>query len=131
MHLKVKELCGDATQESKQGTTIRQFKTGATRDTDGGKLHIVGYYSPLVMERFSQYMLRHETQSDGKMREPGNWKKGIPQDAYLDSLVRHVLDVWLEQETGSGSREGAEEALCGILFNAQGLLHERLKKKAP
>ena len=116
MHLKVKEL-------------IRQFETGATRDTDEGKLHIVGYYSPLVVKRFSEYMLKHEIQSDGNAREPGNWKKGISKDAYLDSLIRHVLDLWLEHEIGGGSREGVEEALCGVIFNVQGYLHEVLKEK--
>jgi hypothetical protein len=40
-----------------------------------------------------------------------------------------MLDLWMLHR-GYDSREpDIEEALCGILFNIQGYLHEVLKKK--
>ena len=105
---------------------MRTFDTGATRDTINKKLQLSGYLSPLVLKRFGQYMLRHQQLPDGTQRASDNWKRGIPKDVYLDSLIRHVLDIWLEHE-GAPSRDGVEEALMGALFNIQGYAHEHLK----
>lgn len=104
---------------------MRTFDTGATRDGDEGKPSYVGYLSPLALRVYGQYMLRHQQQADGTRRSADNWKRGIPRDSYLDSLVRHVLDLWLEHE-GYTSRDGIEDALCAVIFNAQGYLHEHL-----
>lgn len=108
---------------------IRQFNTGATRDTDEGKYDYEGFLSPLVIERFGQYMNKHRKQSDGSLRDSDNWQKGIPFDAYMKSAWRHFIDWWKEHRR-FGSREGIEDALCALLFNVQGYLHEYLKKKA-
>lgn len=105
---------------------MRKFETGATRDTAEGKPDYMGYMSPLVVRRFGEYMLKHQTQADGALRSSDNWKKGIPLDAYMSSAGRHFVDWWLEHE-GHESREGLEEALCALLFNVQGYLHELLK----
>jgi len=107
---------------------IRQFKTGATRDTEEGKYDFEGFLSPLVLERFGEYMHKHRKQADGKLRDSDNWQKGIPQDAYIKSGFRHFMDWWKEHR-GYGSREGLEDALCALLFNVQGYLHEHLKDK--
>ena len=107
---------------------IREFDTGATRDTAEGKHEFVGYLSPLVIKRFGEYMTKHRIQPDGSTRAADNWKKGIPREAYLDSMFRHVLDLWLHaQGHGEEAREDLQEALCAIIFNAQGYLHEELK----
>jgi len=108
---------------------VRQFSTGATRDTDEGKYDYEGFLSPLVIERFGQYMNKHRKQSDGNLRDSDNWQKGIPQDAYIKSAWRHFMDWWKEHR-GYGSREGLEDALCALLFNVQGYLHEHLKRKS-
>lgn len=105
---------------------MRKFKTGATRDDAAQKPDYTGYLSPLVLERFGAYMLKHQRQADGKTRPSDNWKKGMPRRVYFSSLWRHILDIHMEME-GYKSRDGIEDALCAILFNAQGLLHE-LKK---
>ena len=107
---------------------IRVFNTGATRDTDEGKHDYEGFLSPLVMRRFGEYMNKHRKQSDGSLRDSDNWQKGIPKDAYIKSAFRHFLDWWLEHRGYSG-RENIEEALCALLFNVQGYLHEHLKQK--
>lgn len=107
---------------------MRTFDTGATRDTDHNKIDPEGFLSPLVMIRFSEYMLKHQKQADGSIRPSDNWQKGIPFDAYMKSGFRHFIDWWLEHR-GHNSREGLEEAICALIFNAQGYLHEVLKEK--
>lgn len=110
-----------------EAVPVRKFESGATRDTDFGKPDYSGFLSPIVIARFGEYMNKHRKQTDGSMRASDNWKKGIPKTEYLKSLWRHLEDVWLDLE-GWGSRDGIEDALCGVLFNAQGLLHETLKE---
>lgn len=114
---------------------MREFTTGATRDDAQTKPDYRGFISPAVLKRYGEYMLSHQIQADGKLRDSDNWKKGIPQKEYLSSLLRHVVDVWALIERGpnypvpisNGTYEGAvQDPLCAILFNAQGLLHERL-----
>jgi hypothetical protein len=107
---------------------MRKFNTGATRDTDIGKYDYEGFYSPLVIKRFGQYMDKHRKQADGKLRDSDNWQRGIPKDAYIKSAWRHFLDWWMEHR-GYKSREGIEDALCALLFNVQGYLFEILKEK--
>ena len=106
----------------------RQFDTGATRDTDVGKYDYEGFYNPLVIERFGQYMNKHRTQSDGNLRDSDNWQKGIPLNAYMKSGFRHFFDWW-KQHRGYKGQDTLEESLCALIFNAQGYLFEILKKK--
>lgn len=101
---------------------VRQFDTGATRDDLTSKPDYEGYLSPLVIERFGQYMLAHQETPTGR-RASDNWQLGIPKDEYMKSLLRHVVAVWLAHRRGWAD----EEALCAILFNTQGYLHETLK----
>ena len=107
---------------------VRKFTTGATRDTDEGKYDYEGFLCPLVLRRFGEYMNKHRKQSDGSLRDSDNWQKGIPKEAYIKSCWRHFHDWWMEHR-GYASREGLEDALCAILFNVMGYLHEILKAK--
>lgn len=102
----------------------RYFETGAYRDTDVGKNDYEGYLSPAVIRRFGDYMTKHRVQSDGTVRESDNWQKGIPQNQYMKSMWRHFLDVWTLHRNGGDP----QEALCALLFNVMGYLHEELKK---
>jgi hypothetical protein len=102
---------------------MRTFETGATRDTDEGKLHLKDYLSPTALLRYGEYMRQHGPVIDGTP-QPDNWKKGIPIDAYMDSLVRHVLALWKQYDT-SGTID--QDAACAVLFNTFGLLHETVK----
>ena len=106
---------------------MRKFKTGATRDEEKDKLDYEGFLSPIVLERYAQYMHKHRYQADGKLRDSDNWQKGIPKDVYMKSLWRHFMDLWTEHRGGK-SRDGIEDALCGILFNVMGYLYEHLKE---
>ena len=107
---------------------IRKFNTGATRDIDKDKLDYEGFISPIVLKRYAEYMNKHRIQSNGKFRESDNWQKGIPKNAYMKSLLRHVMDLWLEHR-GYKSRDGIEDALCGIIFNSMGYLFELIKNE--
>lgn len=111
-------------------TEPRVFETGATRDGETGKLEYFGFVSPIALKRYCEYMHSHRTQSDGKLRSSRNWRKGIPLEAYEESLGRHVVDTVLHLEGFSGeASEPLEEAICGIIFNAMGLLHEIVLKR--
>ena len=112
-------------ERAKDMPALRTFETGATRDTDDGKHDYEGYLSPLVIQRFGEYMTKHRIQVDGAVRDSDNWQKGIPPDAYIKSAFRHFVDWWLWHR-GSKGKELLEEALCGLLFNVAGYLHERL-----
>ena len=112
-------------KKSNKNNNVRKFKTGATRDTDCGKLDYEGFLSPLVLERYAQYMNKHRTQSDGTLREADNWQKGIPLNVYMKSMWRHFMDVWKSHRKNKLD----EEALCALLFNVMGMLHEQIKNK--
>lgn len=112
-------------------STMREFETGATRDSDDTKLDYEGFLSPLVLKRFAEYMHTHRIQRDGKLRDSDNWQKGIPKDAYAKSLMRHLMDFWLihRNHPEQAVDKDIEVVLCAILFNVQGYLYETLKDK--
>lgn len=112
---------------------LRQFSTGATRDTAEGKLDYVRALSPIVLERYVQYLAKHREQPDGSLRDFDNWKKGLPIDESLSSLGRHLIDVWkMLQGFKAFDNHGEcniDDTLCAIIFNASTMLHERLIKQ--
>lgn len=110
---------------------IRKFETGATRDANNNKLSYEGFFSPIVLQAFAEYMHKHRSMPDGSFREPDNWQKTYGENHYatcMDSLLRHVMDLWLEHR-GFKSREGVEDALCGILFNTMAYYYKLLIDK--
>lgn len=113
---------------------IRTFDTGATRDVDVGKLDYEGFLSPIVLERYAQYLHKHRIQSDGNLRDADNWQKGIPIKQYMKSKVRHLVFSWLLHRgfpaiDDKGNKVDLEESLCAELFNTMGYLLEILKGK--
>jgi len=110
---------------------MREFETGATRDTDEGKLDYEGFLSPLVLYRYAEYMHKHRIQADGKLRDSDNWQKGIPIDAYMKSMWRHFFDVWAlhRDKEWVATEKNQEEALCALMFNVAGMLHEVLRNR--
>lgn len=107
---------------------MRQFATGATRDSADDKFDYEGFIDPLVLEEFGKYMHKHRFQADGNMRDSDNWQKGIPKDAYMKSGLRHLHDWW-KQHRGHAGADTLEGSLCAVLFNTMGYLHEVLKEK--
>lgn len=116
---------------------MRTFDTGATRDNDDTKFDYEGFLSPLALYRYAQYMTKHRRQADGSLRASDNWQKGIPVKAYCKSLWRHFFDVWATLRGWSscvGQSENPEptsleDSLCGLIFNASGMLHEVVKAR--
>jgi len=112
---------------------IRNFDSGATRDTVEGKLDYVKALCPLVLRRYVQYLDKHRLQSNGSMRDFDNWKKGIPREIYHSSKGRHFFADWLLEEgykvSDNHGPVDEEEALCGELFNTMGKLREILRAK--
>lgn len=108
-----------------QPATVRTFATGATRDTDTDKPDYEGFLSPLVIAAFGRYMHANRKQADGKLRDSDNWQKGIELNVYMKSAWRHFMEWWTAHRAG----QDTESAICALLFNAMGYLHEYLKAK--
>jgi len=119
-----------------QKSKLRSFDTGATRDSEEGKLDFEGFLSPLALEAYARYMDRHRKQTDGSLRDSDNWQAGMDKSVYLKSLWRHFFAAWKIHRGGRivDERDGhdvtVQEALCGVLFNAFGYLHEMLKENS-
>lgn len=111
---------------------MREFSTGATRDDDTNKLDYEGFLSPVVLERYAQYMHENRLQADGKLRASDNWQRGIPRDQYMKSMLRHLMEVWRlhrgydELKMDNVRKDPLGTALCALLFNVMGYLHEAL-----
>jgi hypothetical protein len=76
-------------------------------------------------------MLKHQVQEDGNVRDADNWQIGIPKSSYIDSLIRHLVDVWGIHRGHwaiSDNGEDIENLLCACMFNCMGMLHEILKE---
>lgn len=104
---------------------MREFPTGATRDTLTDKLNYKGFRSPHADRAYAEYMHGHRSQPNGEMREADNWKKGMPIDVYAESLLRHIAELHYLYET-SNDYAKTKEKLCAVLFNANGWLHTLL-----
>jgi len=106
---------------------VRQFEGGASRDTDDNKSDPEGCFHPLVIREVAEYMKKHSYLPDGTRRPADNWQHGMPRAVWRKSLERHWLDVRLHDKGhGDKAREPIIEALCAVIFNAQGRLLEEL-----
>jgi hypothetical protein len=106
---------------------VRQFSSGATRDTDDTKADPEGCFHPLVIKAVSDYMAKHSYLPNGTRRPADNWQKGMPRAQWRKSLERHWLDARLHDKGfPDQARETMVDALCAIIFNAQGRLLEEL-----
>lgn len=107
---------------------MREFDTGATRDSDHDKLDFEGFLSPLAVEAYAKYLNAHRVQANGHLRDSDNWQKGIPFAVYMKSLWRHFHAMWKLHRMMVWGRPVAEadldEAIGGVLFNAFGYWHE-------
>jgi hypothetical protein len=116
-----------AVKEDKAQDKGRTFASGATRDTANGKLELHRYFSPKCVRRFAEYMQQHQIDSNGNYRPGNNWQKGMPREVFVASMFRHFLEVWERwDDIGGLDNPTTEDALCAIIFNAQGLLLELL-----
>ena len=118
---------------------MREFTTGATRDSEDGKADYEGFLSPFVIEVYGKYMHQHRIQADGKLRDSDNWQKGFGEhhcDVCMKSLWRHFLDMWFIHRGHKrfDKKDGHEvtliEATCAILFNVMAYMHIYMEKQA-
>lgn len=107
---------------------MRTFASGATRNLDNEKYDYEGFLSPLVLERYGEYMHKHRHLPDGTLRESDNWQLGIEKKAYISSMWRHLIELW-KGHRKYDVKEPMEESLCALIFNASGYLHELMKEK--
>lgn len=108
------------------GDAARVFESGASRNSDEGKLDFEGFLSPTVLKAYAEYMNENTYLENGTRRDSDNWQKGIPIDAYMKSMFRHFFDTW-STHRGIETPETQKQNLCGLLFNVMGMLHETLK----
>lgn len=108
---------------------VRTFNTGATRDSDENKFDYEGFLSPLVLERFAEYMYKNRVQPDGTLRDSDNWQKGIPIEQYMKSKFRHFMTTWKWHRKGIHNNGRMLDSLCAELFNTMGIMFEILKKE--
>ena len=110
---------------------MRTFETGATRDSEVEKLDYEGFLSPVVLTAYAEYMHRNRLQSDGSLRSADNWQKGMPLPVYMKSAWRHFHDVWTLHRSANNQQDALVRALCALLFNVMGYLHEILITRGP
>lgn len=130
-------LCGPVVSIDVTGVQtdnkMRDFQTGATRSSDAGRYDPEGFLSPIALERFCEYMNKHRVQADGGLRDSDNWQKGMPLATYMKGMWRHFLHLWQRHRgwtvTDAKAAADAEEDLCALMFNVQGMLHEMVKAR--
>lgn len=116
---------------------IRKFESGATRDTETGKLDYEAFMSPLVIQAYARYLHKHRFQSDGNIRDGDNWQKMFGDKHYdvcIKSLFRHFMDAWLIHDgfmprIEKGEVVTIDDALAGIIFNAMAYWFKILKDR--
>lgn len=122
------------TRNHELGPIVREFDTGAKRSADADRIDPEGFLSPLVIQRFSDYLHKHRRMDDGSWRESDNWQKGMPRQTYMKGAWRHLLHWWTRHRgfvvSDPKAAADIEEDLCALLFNASGYLHELLKERA-
>jgi len=113
---------------------VRVFETGASRNGADHKHDYEGFLSIIALRAYGRYMHGHRHLANGELRDSDNWQHGIPTDVYVKSLLRHTFDVWEIHRTGvdaivdfDDNLTDLEHSLCGVIFNAFGLLHETLQ----
>lgn len=130
---RIKSLLDPAPRPVESTEQVRTFQTGADRDGNVDRKHdYEGFLSPYAIRAFGAYMHKHRTRRDGTLRDADNWQHGIPSHVYMQSAWRHFMDWWclhrgMDVDDFDGNEVDLESALCGLLFNVQGYLHEHMK----
>jgi hypothetical protein len=112
---------------------MRTFETGATRDGNVSKIDYEAHLCPETLHAYCEFLHAHRALPDGSRRDADNWQKGMEPDVWIESLVRHSLQLWRlhrgfrvveRKPDGSEIEITKYHAVCGVLFNAFGYLRE-------
>lgn len=95
-------------------TKIRRFTTGAIRSDNTGRERY-DFISPLALKELAQFLATTENSF-----AQTNYFKGIPENACIESLLRHVNDYRIN---------GTKEEATAMLFNCVALLHTIVLKE--
>lgn len=110
---------------------LRKFETGATRDGADDKYDYEAFLSPLVLEKFAEYMHRHRFLADGTVRDGDDWQKGFGDKHYdvcAKSAWRHFHAFW-KAHRGYVTDETIEDSMMALLFNIMAYMHRMLEEK--
>lgn len=99
--------------------TKRVFESGSQRDNDTNK-PLPNHLDAYVRMRFG-YLLRHGANHYDK----GNWRKGQPTEAALESLHRHLAKFEINLQNGVPQDE---DHLSAIIFNVQLIMKNEEKE---
>lgn len=97
----------------------RVFETGSQRDNDTNK-PLPNHLDAYVRMRYG-YLLRHGANHYDK----GNWRKGQPTEAALESLHRHLAKFEMNLYNGL---EQDEDHLSAIIFGCQLIMKNEEKE---
>ena len=101
--------------KGKKKDKLKTFKSGATRSEDAEEERY-DLISPFAMKRLAViYSEGAETHGDS------NWEKGVPLDATLNHLERH-LQMW-KMEMKSGEKIGEDDHMAKVAWGAFAILH--------
>jgi hypothetical protein len=99
--------------------TKRVFESGSQRDDDTNK-PLPNHLDAYVRMRYG-YLLRHGANHYDK----GNWRKGQPTEAAIESLHRHLAKFEMNLYNGV---EQDEDHLSAIIFNVQLIMKNEEKE---
>ena len=103
--------------EIKDSGHRREFETGAVRDMAEGKGRF-DLIPPLALRRLAKHYEKGAIKYGDR-----NWEKGIPNDSFIDSALRHINQYQAGEEN--------EDHLSAAVFNLFGIVHfEEVKKKS-
>ena len=105
--------------DTKAHTNKRVFDTGSQRDDDTNK-PLPNHLDAYVRMRYG-YLLRHGANHYDK----GNWRKGQPTEAALESLHRHLAKFEINLYNGV---EQDEDHLSAIIFGCQLIMKNEEKE---
>jgi len=88
-----------------------------SRENKDNKLNYLSYLTPQVLERYAEHMKKGE-----KKRGRANWKKGYPLEESLESMMRHLLLLWEENE--AGVKRSEEDHAAALMFNVINFMHQ-------
>lgn len=105
--------------DTKAHSKKRVFETGSQRDDDTNK-PLPNHLDAYVRMRYG-YLLRH----GGNHYDKGNWRKGQPTEAALESLHRHLAKFEMNLYNGLPQDE---DHLSAIIFGCQLIMKNEEKE---